>query len=71
MRALPREVLVRVDRAILALADAPRPSGSKKLKGSESTYRIRMGDYRVLYEIEDQALLVLVIRIRDRKDAYG
>jgi mRNA interferase RelE/StbE len=70
LRRLPRNVLERVDRAILALADDPRPHGARKLTGSENTYRVRVGSYRILYEVEDQAVLVLVVRIRDRKNAY-
>src|SRR4051812_18331584 len=50
---LPRAVLRCVDTAILALADNPHPPGSKKLRGQENLYRIRVGDYRVLYQVEE------------------
>ena len=56
--------------AIEALADEPRPPGVKKLVGSEHIYRIRVGDYRVIYGIDDRALLLLVQRIRHRSDVY-
>ena len=52
------------------LADAPRPIGVKKLKGYENIYRIRVGDYRVIYEIQDQEMLVIILSSIHRKDAY-
>ncbi len=63
-------MLARVMAAIDALSDEPRPSGVKKLVGSELTYRIRVGDYRVVYSIEDRMLLLLIQRIRHRSDVY-
>jgi len=56
--------------AINALPDNPRPAGSKKLKGQENRHRLRVGDYRVLYEIHKKEVVILVVRIRHRKDAY-
>jgi len=70
LRRLDRSMLARVMAAIDALADEPRPSGVKKLVGSEHTYRIRVGDYRVVYSIEDRLLLLLVQRVRHRGDVY-
>lgn len=58
-----------VDR-ILALAADPRPPGSVKLSGREPLYRIRQGSYRVVYSIEDDRLIVIVIRVADRKRVY-
>ena len=60
---------VKIVEHISQLADNPRPLGCKKLKGTEF-YRIRIGDYRVIYKIEDDILLILVIRIGHRKDIY-
>ncbi len=60
----------RVGRAIDALEICPRPPGSIKLTGEETVWRVRVGDYRILYEIFDQKLNILVIRIADRRDAY-
>jgi mRNA interferase RelE/StbE len=62
----------RIGRAIDALAADPRPRGSRRLAGkpAEQTWRIRVGDYRVLYEIRDAALIVLVIRIGHRREIY-
>ncbi len=55
---------------IRELAENPRPSGCKKLKAQENVYRIRVGSYRVLYTIEDDVLIITVVRIGDRKDVY-
>ncbi|MHC5933847.1 type II toxin-antitoxin system RelE family toxin [Nostoc sp.] len=55
---------------IRLLADVPRPSGVKKLKVYENMYRIRVGTYRVIYEIQDQEMLVLILSSIHRKDAY-
>lgn len=59
----------RITNAIHGLADNPRPSGYKKLTGRDG-YRIRIGDYRVIYNIEDKILTVFVIDIGDRKNIY-
>ena len=58
-----------VDR-ILALAEEPRPPGCVKLSGVEALYRVRQGPYRIVYTIEDDQLVVIVIRIADRKEVY-
>jgi len=60
----------RIDRRIAALAHDPRPPGSKKLKGSISRYRIRQGDYRILYSIEDAIRVVAIVHVGHRKDVY-
>ena len=57
-----------VDR-ILRLADDPRPPGCQKLSGQDR-YRVRQGNYRIIYSIEDDKLIVLVVKIGDRKDIY-
>jgi mRNA interferase RelE/StbE len=67
---LPGEVKGRVRRALAALATDPRPHGSRKLAGGHDYHRIRVGAYRVLYEIRDQDLLVLVIAIGHRREVY-
>jgi mRNA interferase RelE/StbE len=61
------------DRLILtlrSLANDPRPNGVKKLKGYDNTYRVRVGDYRIIYEIKDRELIVLLLSVSHRKDAY-
>ena len=60
----------RIDRKILALADTPRPAGCKKLKGYKDQWRVRVGDWRVLYIIDDAAKLVSVTRIAHRREVY-
>ena len=60
----------RIVARILALADEPRPMGCEKLTGGSGRYRIRVGQYRVIYSIADDELLVLVVRVADRKDVY-
>lgn len=60
----------RITQRILALADDPRPVGVEKLSGTNEKYRIRQGNFRILYEIQDDILVVYVVRIADRKDAY-
>jgi mRNA interferase RelE/StbE len=69
--ALDDALFARIDRKIMALAENPRPPGCKKLKGGDKDWRIRVGDYRVVYTIDDQKLLVEVTRIRHRKDVYA
>jgi mRNA interferase RelE/StbE len=70
LRGLSRDVLRRVDRKIQALSNDPRPHGAKKLEGRANTYRVRVGDYRILYEVEDTAILVLVVRVGHRREVY-
>jgi mRNA interferase RelE/StbE len=60
----------RVLRAAYALADDPRPPGVRKMRGADRQYRIRVGDYRVIYEIHDDVLLVLVIEVGNRREVY-
>ena len=68
---MSRDVLRRVDRKIQALSNDPRQHGAKKLEGSANTYLVRVGDYRILYEIEDAAILVLVVRVGHRREIYA
>jgi mRNA interferase RelE/StbE len=60
----------RIAAKIDTLAANPRPEGSRKLAGVEDLYRIRSGDYRVIYQILDRQLVVLVIRIAHRREVY-
>jgi mRNA interferase RelE/StbE len=70
LRGIAKEWIPKIVAVIEALETDARPPGSKKLVGSDHTYRIRMGDYRVVYEVADHTLIVLVVRIRHRRDAY-
>ncbi len=68
--ALDDALFARIDRKIMALAENPRPPSCKKLKGYKDQWRVRVGDYRVVYTVDDQQLLVEVTRIRHRSDVY-
>ena len=70
IRSLPRHEVARVIEAVGQLADDPLPHGSQKLSGSERTYRIRVGDYRVIYEVFSDLQIIEVQRVRHRKDVY-
>jgi mRNA interferase RelE/StbE len=59
----------RIKQAISQLADTPRPPSSKKLKGRDAL-RIRVGDYRVIYQVKDKQLLVLVVEVGHRREVY-
>ena len=67
---LPRPIAEKVAERIKALADNPRPDECKKLSGSTYSYRIRINDYRVVYSIIDQCLIIQVIKMGHRKDVY-
>ena len=70
LRRLPKPEIIRLSKAIDSLADNPFPLQSKKLFGLTNAYRLRVGNYQVVYAVDGQAFLVTVIRIRHRKDAY-
>jgi mRNA interferase RelE/StbE len=70
LAALSLPLQKRIDTRIRALSENPRPSGVKKLAGDENLYRLRVGDYRIIYQIQDKALLVLVIKISHRREVY-
>ena len=70
LKSLSGEILHRVARKIDSLAGEPRPPGAEKLSGSENSYRVRVGHYRILYEIRDEILLIAVVRVRHRREAY-
>ena len=69
MRAIPNADVARILTRIEALADNPRPPGCEKLSGLPR-YRIRQGLYRIVYEIQDDVLLVLVVKVGHRRDVY-
>jgi mRNA interferase RelE/StbE len=70
IRNLDRDTQRRVIRLLDALAADPRPGGVVKLAGHANLWRVRIGDYRVVYEIHDDRLVVLVVRVAHRKDVY-
>jgi mRNA interferase RelE/StbE len=70
LRRIPRDAISRIVAEVAKLADEPLPRGSEKLTGSERTYRIRVGDYRIVYELLRDAKVVEIQRVRHRKDVY-
>ena len=70
LKKLPKEMFQRITARIRALAQNPRPRGSVKLKGSKNGWRIRIGGYRVLYEINDKKHRILVMAVKPRSIAY-
>ena len=70
LRRLEVAVFRRVGCVLRSLADNPRPHGCRKLTGSDRDWRIRVGDYRIVYEIDDQVREVRVMRIRHRREVY-
>ncbi len=70
LRKLDRPAQRRVQAAIELLATEPRPNGARKLVGGNGELRVRTGDYRIVYEIHDNVLLVLVIAVGHRRDIY-
>lgn len=69
LESLPRRDLARVMSRIKVLADNPRPTAGEKLSGQER-YRIRQGDYRILYEVNDPGQVVTVVKIGHRREVY-
>ncbi|YAG10111.1 Plasmid stabilization protein [Nostoc sp. DSM 114167] len=70
LKKIPSELQERIQIKIDDLATEPRPNGVKKLKGKENAYRIRIGDYRVIYDIFDDLLVVNVVEVGHRKNIY-
>jgi len=70
LRSLPKSAIKRVMSQLENLRDEPRPRQSKKLTGAERLYRVRVGDYRIIYEIDEEGEEVMIIYIRHRREAY-
>ena len=70
LASIPKPFNQHIASAIDSLSNNPRPEGVKKLKGEEDAYRIRVGDYRIIYTIEDVIRIVEIHRVRHRRDAY-
>lgn len=70
LRKLDRRAQRRVQAAVELLAQEPRPAGAKKLVGGDGEWRVRTGDYRIVYEIDDGVLLVLVLAVGHRREIY-
>ena len=70
LRKLPKSVRIRVAETLNSLASQPFPSGVKKLINEENVFRVRVGDYRIVYQVISDKLLILVLRVGHRKDIY-
>jgi mRNA interferase RelE/StbE len=69
LRDLPKQDVKRIMQRISSLADDPRPTGCEKLSSLER-YRVRQGSYRIIYEIKDDRLVVLIVKVGHRRDVY-
>lgn len=70
LKRLEQRMIPRIIAAVEALADKPQPSGSKRLQGAEHLWRIRIGDYRVIYSVNSGMLTIEVIKVRHRQSVY-
>jgi mRNA interferase RelE/StbE len=70
IRKLPRNVRTRVLDAVETLSVEPRPQGARKLVGEDIAWRLRTGDYRIIYEIVDDTLTVTIVRAAHRREVY-
>ena len=70
LRALPAAILARLDARIRALADTPRPRGAEPIRGRRGGLRLRLGDYRILYTVDDAQQVVTIGRAGHRRDVY-
>jgi mRNA interferase RelE/StbE len=71
LRKLPREAVLRILQAVEQLATEPYPHGVRKLVGAQHTYRIRVGDYRVVYNVVSSTLIIQIVRVGHRRDVYN
>ena len=69
-KSLDGSVRGRIKQRIDSLAEKPHPPGIKKIEGEEELYRLRVGDYRILYQVKEKTLLVLIVRIGHRREVY-
>ena len=70
LERLPNALIARIVAKLESLEENPRPAGCKKLKGGDDEYRVRVGEYRIVYVIDDRKVIVTITRIRHRRDVY-
>ena len=70
LRRLPKDVQERSIEAVDALVDEPRPPGCVKMVGHDALYRIRIGDWRIIYDVDDTEALITILAIRHRREVY-
>jgi mRNA interferase RelE/StbE len=71
LRKLPKDVIIRILKAVEQLPDNPYPIGVRKLVGSEHSYRLREGSYRIIYTVLSSSLIIEIVRVGHRKDVYN
>jgi len=71
MKKLPREIQMRIIERVEELASNPRPAGVKKLVSEDNLYRVRVGEYRAVYQIRDRELIVLIVKVGHRREVYS
>ncbi len=70
IKKLPSETQIQVLATLAALTQKPRPDGVTKMKGEDNTYRLRVKNYRIVYEILDEQLIVLIVKVGHRREVY-
>lgn len=70
LNKIPKKDLIKIIETIQILAISPFPEGCRKLKGEEAIYRVRKGNYRIIYQVENEKLIILVLKVGHRKDIY-
>ncbi len=70
LQSIPKKYIPKIINEVESLSSNPFPPGNKKLSGSEKTYRLRVGIYRITYEVDKAQLIVQIIQVKHRKDAY-
>jgi mRNA interferase RelE/StbE len=70
LKRIDKQYISKIVEAIENLAENPFPAQSKKLKGSESSYRLRVGDYRVIYQVDHVSKVIVIYHVRHRRDVY-
>ncbi len=70
LKRLDRKIIPRIVSTVESLSTVPFPVGVRKLQGAANTYRLRVGDYRIIYEVFHARIVIVILRVRHRKDAY-
>ncbi len=70
LRSISPQDVARIVSVVTTLSDEPRPVGCKKMTGSECAYRLRIGNYRIIYEVYDDSIIIEIIKVGHRRDVY-